>query len=145
MNKNDTLDRWLDRHNPVTFTSVELAESLGVARSEASRLIAMHVLKQQQPRVKPRHVISRIGRTAAAVWYVGAGEADAQLTERQYADDVEFKNRVASVHTAAVASANPRPVLERPIAQSALDLAVEWGWLSGAQARALSAVARAEL
>lgn len=73
------------------FNCPALADDLGITRREATSLIQCYLSAQRRPNSRTLFVISRQGRTAAAVWHVGVRSRDVRLLTRQCLSDMGVK------------------------------------------------------
>lgn len=73
------------------FKCETVAADLGISTREASMLIQAYLDAQRSPTSRTLFVLSRNGRTSAAVWHVGARSADVRGLARQVLDDMAIK------------------------------------------------------
>lgn len=83
-----------------SFRYYDVAEVLGLAPGEASKLIQAYLEAMVSPSCVTRYTIHRTERTSAAVWHIGHSTKELRSLTGQFADDVE--NRVVGVITPMV-------------------------------------------
>ena len=73
------------------FNSIALAVDLDISRSKATRMIQAYLEAQRRQNSKTLCVLSRQGRTANAMWHVGARTYDVRLLTKQCLNDMTIK------------------------------------------------------
>lgn len=82
-----------------------------------------YLAEQRRPKSRARFVLSRKGRTSAAVWTIGARSKDANRIVAQFGDDVKHRIlRAIEPDLARIGELNPRAV---PLITTALEPAVD--------------------
>jgi hypothetical protein len=98
-----------DDHWQFTFTSRELADSLGISYSSASWLIQSYLSAQRTGRSQTLFVLKRQGRTTKAVWSAGERSQDARERLDSFAKDaVRTIERALEPDLLRIVEINPR-------------------------------------
>jgi hypothetical protein len=77
------------------FNSIAIAGYFGISRHDASMMIQSYVKAQRRQGSRTEYVLTRRGRTGAAVWRVGQRSRDVRRTTAQYLNDIGIKVRNA--------------------------------------------------
>lgn len=108
------------------FNSKAVAHDLGISNKKASAYIQSYLSAQTNKKARTLFVLTRKGRTARAMWHVGARTVDARQLGRQTADD--FKTRLLRYVEPTlnrIAQKNPRALPAANAVAKAMEASVE--------------------
>lgn len=109
------------------FNSRAVAQDLGVSNHRASRDIQNYLDAQTSEKSRTKYVLTREGRTVAAMWHVGARSTDARGLGRQTSDDIARRvERFVAPTLKRIGEKNPRALPAAHAVAKAMEASVEY-------------------
>lgn len=110
----------------VAFNSRAIAEDLGISPHRASYDIQNYLDAQTAKNPRTKYVLTREGRTTAAMWHVGARTTDVRALGRQTSDDFSRRiNRFVAPTLRRIGELNPRALPAANAVAKAIEASVE--------------------
>jgi hypothetical protein len=128
MNRWEDLEEFLFDHDmdQTEFTCGQIADKMGVSRPTASALIQNHLNAQTSPKSHTLFVLTRTGRTKAAVWHVGARSDDVRSLGRQVGDDFRCRlERHIEPTLSRIGQRNPRALPAAKAVAKGIDAGID--------------------
>jgi hypothetical protein len=117
----EELDDLIAQHSLTAFTAEGLGTLVGQPTYRIGRLIQCHLVHQTSPWAISPVVLTRTGRTRAAVWHVGTRVADVKNLGKQTASDLRCRIQDFVEPTLTrIETLNPRAAATAQIALQAL-------------------------
>lgn len=92
-----------------TFTAYSLSDRLGITPTEASEWTQRYLTAQRGQKSRTKYILTRQGRTSAAVWTVGRRVQDARVITAQFASDMKRRiTRAVEPDLARIGQVNPQ-------------------------------------